>query len=131
MAFKLFGNKASALEARGSDTSTIIDTGAAMAAPKARPQPKANSSAPKPRTIAERMRNLGLLFGALAVTTVGLALYQGQQTANGTLHVTASSELQMLSQQIAKSAQLAVRGNASAFNELDGSRAASSNCCRH
>lgn len=122
MAFKLFGNKASALEARGSDTSTIIDTGAAMAAAKARPQPKANSSAPKPRTIAERMRNLGLLFGALAVTTVGLALYQGQQTANGTLHVTASSELQMLSQQIAKSAQLAVRGNASAFNELDGSR---------
>lgn len=122
MAFKLFGNKAAALETPGSDTSTIIDTGAAVAAAKAKAKPKADSAPAASRTIAERLRNLGMLFGALAITTVGLALYQGQQTANGTLHVTASSELQMLSQQIAKSAQLAVRGNANAFNELDGSR---------
>ena len=122
MAFKLFGNKAAALETPGSDTSTIIDTGAAVAAAKAKAKPKADSAHAASRTIAERLRNLGMLFGALAITTVGLALYQGQQTANGTLHVTASSELQMLSQQIAKSAQLAVRGNANAFNELDGSR---------
>ncbi|OYD54791.1 chemotaxis protein [Thauera propionica] len=122
MAFKLFGNKAAALETPGSDTSTIIDTGAAVAAAKAKAKPKADSAPAASLTIAERLRNLGMLFGALAITTVGLALYQGQQTANGTLHVTASSELQMLSQQIAKSAQLAVRGNANAFNELDGSR---------
>ena len=57
MAFKLFGNKAAALETPGSDTSTIIDTGAAVAAAKAKAKPKADSAPAASRTIAERLRN--------------------------------------------------------------------------
>ena len=71
------------------------------------------------RPIADRLRTLGIVFGALALTTAGLVFYQARESANATLHVAAAGEMQMLSQQIAKSAQLALRGESAAFDELE------------
>ena len=71
------------------------------------------------RPIAHRLRTLGIMFGALALTTAGLVFYQARESANATVHVAAVGEMQMLSQQIAKSAQLALRGESAAFDELE------------
>ncbi|AWI76073.1 chemotaxis protein [Parazoarcus communis] len=70
------------------------------------------------RPVSSRIRSLGFVFGALVVATVGLVIYQNQQTGNATRQVAAAGEMQTLSQQIAKSAQLALQGNAAAFAEL-------------
>ena len=91
---------------------TILETGA----------PDSSGSvaetAPKQRGLAERMKTMGLLFGLLIVVVIALLVYQGRQTANATLYISAAGELQMLSQQIAKAGQLAIQGDSAAFSEL-------------
>jgi twitching motility protein PilJ len=94
---------------------TLLDLGSA--APPAASPPTAAL-----RPVADRLRRLGVAFGALALLTTGLVVYQGRESANATAHVAAVGEMQMLSQQIAKSAQLALRGDAAAFAELEGGR---------
>jgi twitching motility protein PilJ len=74
------------------------------------------------RIVNDRMKTLGILFGVISSIAIGLLVYQGRQSGYGTLYVYAAGEMRTLSQQIAKSAQLAVRGDPSALAELRGSR---------
>lgn len=60
------------------------------------------------RPVSERMRGSFLLFGLLIIATIVLLALESRQSMNATLHVAASGELQMLSQQIAKAGQRAV-----------------------
>jgi len=70
------------------------------------------------RPVAERLRNLGALFAVLVLLTAGLLVYQGRQAGHATTYVASAGEMKMLSQQIAKAAQLALQGNTQAFAEL-------------
>ncbi|ENO89408.1 methyl-accepting chemotaxis protein [Thauera linaloolentis] len=110
MALRLFGKKAA-----DNDSATIIETtpihNAALA--------QAGSARP---ATGSGIRTYGILFGIFAAATAGLVAYQQRESASATLQVSASSEMQMLSQQIAKSAQTALRGNNAAFAELGTSR---------
>jgi len=120
MALKLFSKKTSAAQTADSESTTIIETHPARngsSAPTAASRPTT-----QPASASSGLRTYGILFGVLAVATAGLVVFQQRQSANATLHVTASSEMQMLSQQIAKSAQLALRGNNAAFVELNAGR---------
>ncbi len=112
MASQLSGKSANQNNDTESQT-TILDTGTPEAAGG-----KAPRRAPARRSAAERMKTLGLVFGLFVIVTVGLLIYQARQTANTTLYISAAGELQMLSQQIAKAGQLAIQGDADAFNEL-------------
>ncbi len=64
------------------------------------------------------LKSLGVMFALLLVVTVALLVYQNRQSTNATLYVSAAGELQMLSQQIAKSAQLALQGDKPSVDEL-------------
>ena len=120
MALKLFGKNTAPSNVADSDGITILET-----------TPKPGSGAPRTARSDSAsgsgadtggLRNYGILFGMLALATAVLVVFQQRESANATLHVTASSEMQMLSQQIAKSAQLALRGNGPAFVELKSGR---------
>ena len=120
MALKLFGKNTAPSNVADSDGITILET-----------TPKPGSGAPRTARSDSAsgsgadtggLRNYGILFGMLALATAVLVVFQQREAANATLHVTASSEMQMLSQQIAKSAQLALRGNGPAFVELKSGR---------
>ena len=120
MALKLFGKNTAPSNVADSDGITILET-----------TPKPGSGAPRTARSDSAsgsgadtggLRNYGILFAMLALATAVLVVFQQREAANATLHVTASSEMQMLSQQIAKSAQLALRGNGPAFVELKSGR---------
>ncbi|MDY0072088.1 MAG: methyl-accepting chemotaxis protein [Thauera sp.] len=94
---------------------TIIDT--------ASPRPAAAASGNQRSAAGQTgIRMYGVLFGALALLTAAMLVYHQRNTANATLQIAATSEMQMLSQQIAKAAQLAVRGDNAAFGELNRGR---------
>ena len=102
MALKLFGSKNETTpDVAGTESSTIIDIGTPRSAPAA---------AETEGSLTSRLRRLGIVFAILAATSAGLLVHQGRQAVDATLQVSASSELQTLSQQIAKSAQLAHPG---------------------
>ncbi|MBW7860665.1 MAG: methyl-accepting chemotaxis protein [Rhodocyclaceae bacterium] len=111
MALKLFEQNKAADSEPPTDTTIIESEPPVQAAPQNAP-----STAAKP--VTERMKSLGLLFAVLVVVIAGLLVYQARQAANATLFVAAAGELQMLSQQIAKAAQLSLQGNTSAFAEM-------------
>lgn len=69
-----------------------------------------------------RLTALGLLSGLLVLITIGLLFYQGQQATTATLYIASAGELQTLSQQIAKSGQLAIQGREAGFTELQQAR---------
>ena len=106
MALKFFGKKTAAAD---NDSATIMES------------PPVRKAEPAPAS-ATGMRGYGILFGIFALATAGLVVFQQRESANATLQISASSEIQMLSQRIAKSAQLALRGNNAAFAELGSSR---------
>ncbi len=114
MALKLFASKKA--PAAGVETSTIIET-----SPR-QPAPAAAVAAPA-APVGGRLRAYGLLFAIFATGSAALLVYQLRSSALATLQVSAASELQTLSQQIAKSAQLARHGNAAAVTELKQTRA--------
>lgn len=112
MALKLFASKKAPAIAGSVETSTIIETSPRQPRPTTHTAPASG-----------KLRAFGLLFALLAATSAGLLIYQMRHSAHTTLQVGAASELQTLSQQIAKSAQLARRGNAAAVSELKQTRA--------
>ena len=115
MALTLFASKKTPAVAGGVETSTIIET-----SPR-EPRTAAATAALSPA--GGKLRAFGLLFALFAASSAGLLVYQLRNSAHATLQVSAASELQTLSQQIAKSAQLARRGNAAAVTELKQTRA--------
>lgn len=113
MAFKLsLGNKSASGPDLASDT-TIMEN-------QNDPAPARSSAKKMPmeKQVGTRVRTLGMAFGALVIATIGLVIYQTHQSNNISRQITAAGEMQTLSQQIAKSAQLALQGNAAAFAEL-------------
>nr|MBL8456275.1 type IV pili methyl-accepting chemotaxis transducer N-terminal domain-containing protein [Zoogloeaceae bacterium] len=78
-------------------------------------QPKPSPAAPAQ---GGRIQSLTALFVVLVAVTIGLLAYQARESARATAFVSAAGELQMLSQQIAKAAQLALQGEKIAFDEL-------------
>ncbi len=92
---------------------TIMETNPPEAAPAAQSAARASD-----RPVSEQLKRLGVVFAILVAIAVGLTIHQNRQTANATLYVAAAGEMQMLSQQIAKAAQLSLRGNPEAFAEL-------------
>ena len=67
------------------------------------------------------MLTLGAALG-LIVLAASLVTYSTIQVGNKTEYIGTSTEMQMLSQRIAKGAQQAVQGNVEAFKQLKGSR---------
>ena len=126
MALKLFGKNTAPSNVADSDGTTIIEAtpkrSSSSTAQAATSQAATSGPARGSGADTGGLRNYGILFGILALATAVLVVFQQRESANATLHVTASSEMQMLSQQIAKSAQLALRGNGPAFVELKAGR---------
>ena len=114
MALTLFASKKTPAVAGGVETSTIIETS---------PREPRSAAAVAASPASGKLRAFGLLFALFAASSAGLLVYQLRNSAHATLQVSAASELQTLSQQIAKSAQLARRGNAAAVTELKQTRA--------
>jgi twitching motility protein PilJ len=74
------------------------------------------------RSTAQQLQILGVLFVFLLVID-GITAWVNSQTAtNGTAYTSAAGQMRMLSQSIAKSAQLALQGNTAAFKELKEGR---------
>ncbi|MBL8438086.1 MAG: type IV pili methyl-accepting chemotaxis transducer N-terminal domain-containing protein [Zoogloeaceae bacterium] len=113
-----FGNK-SEPAAPGSDTTIMENTPAAAsrADPLARPK-----IAGKPGGVASQLRLQGTILGIVVLFIAGLLVYQTRSATRATEQVEGAGQLQTLSQQIAKSAQLAIQGNAAAFAELKDAR---------
>lgn len=114
MALTLFASKKTPANAGGVETSTIIETS---------PREPRSAAAVAASPASGKLRAFGLLFALFAASSAGLLVYQLRNSAQATLQVSAASELQTLSQQIAKSAQLARRGDAAAVTELKQTRA--------
>jgi twitching motility protein PilJ len=112
MALKLFDQKKAPENETASDTTIIEDD-----APTLQGDTSPQGGAPG-RPVSERMKSLGALLVLLVAVIIGLLMYQSRQSGNATLYVAAAGELQMLSQQIAKAAQLSLQGNTSAFAEF-------------
>ncbi|ATE62355.1 methyl-accepting chemotaxis protein [Thauera sinica] len=115
MALKFsLGKKKTIDDVSAAESTRILDTAAPGTAP--------GGDAGTARVFPQRMRRLGILFAVLALVTAALAVYQARRSADATSHVAAATEMQMLSQQIAKAAQQALLGNADAFTELQAGR---------
>ncbi len=70
-------------------------------------------------------RQLQILVGALAVSlaiVATLVVIDARQASFGTIYIASVGKIRMLSQRLAKAAQLASRGSAEAFKELRSSR---------
>ncbi len=102
-------------------SSTAEDTRILDTTPLPSATPVAGAAAAT-RAFPQQMRRLGTVFAVLALVTAALAVYQGRRSADATWHVAAATEMQMLSQQVAKAAQQALLGNAGAFAELQAGR---------
>ncbi|MDR0715966.1 MAG: methyl-accepting chemotaxis protein [Azoarcus sp.] len=116
MAFKLFSNNTSAEQEPPSDT-TILES----ADPHVRSltaERIAAASGEQQSSGAGRVRPLAFAFVIFAIVTAALMFYQNLRISNVAQQVALTGELQGLSQQIAKAGQLALQGQADAFDEL-------------
>jgi twitching motility protein PilJ len=116
---------------------------AVKAAPKAAPKPAPNKptparAAPGPTTVIAgpkrgllglgRMRVgtqytvLGLIFAVLFAVATVIVFIDNRQATNGTIYVSTSAQMRMLTQRIAKAAQTGLTGNPDAFKQLQQSR---------
>jgi methyl-accepting chemotaxis protein len=112
MAFKLFSGKKAARE-QPSDT-TIMETNDE---PYSSSSDRFSGGGGETGTTG-RVRTLGILFVALGVITGALMFYQNQRVGHIAQQVSVTADLRAISQQIAKSAQLALQGQRDAFENL-------------
>jgi twitching motility protein PilJ len=117
----------------------------AVAAPKQGPAPKAVAKpsasakvAPGPKTVSEGPKRtlpllggmrvgrqytvLGALFAAVFLAAAVVVVLDNRAATYGTVYVSTSTQMRMLSQRIAKAAQTGLTGNAEAFKQLRASR---------
>ncbi|MCK6392631.1 methyl-accepting chemotaxis protein [Zoogloea sp.] len=115
MAFKLPGLSRDGSKPASTNVDTILESGEV-----------AQTTAPLPflagKSAADQLRILRIPFLIFAALTIGFVLYQIRVSSFGTAYVTAAGQMRTLSQQLAKASQLALQGDAAAFNELKGSR---------
>lgn len=103
---------------RVSENETPSDTTILESEPPRAVKPAVAESAGDTSSAITRIKWLGVLFALLVLLIGGLLVHQDRQTTYRTMYVTAASELQMLSQQIAKAATPALQGEQGAFIEL-------------
>ncbi len=115
MAFKLPGLSRGGSKPASTNVDTILESGDV-----------AQATAPLPflagKSAADQLRLLRIPFLIFAALTIGFVLYQIRVSSFGTAYVTAAGQMRTVSQQLAKASQLALQGDAAAFNELKGSR---------
>jgi twitching motility protein PilJ len=109
------------------------------AAPKAVPKaPGGAKAAPGPSTVSDGSRRsllglggmrvgrqytvLGALFAVVFLTAAVVVVLDNRAATYGTVYVSTSTQMRMLSQRIAKAAQTGLTGNADAFKQLRASR---------
>ncbi|MBL8446249.1 MAG: type IV pili methyl-accepting chemotaxis transducer N-terminal domain-containing protein [Zoogloeaceae bacterium] len=114
----VFGSK-SRPAAPGPDT-TIMESNPAVA-PRT-DSPSRSTSPGKPGGVAAQLRLQGTILGIVVLIIAGLLVYQTRGATRATEQVESAGQLRTLSQQIAKSAQLAIQGNSVAFTELKAAR---------
>jgi methyl-accepting chemotaxis protein len=114
MAFKLFSGKKAARE-QPSDT-TIMEMTEGL--PHLSGGDRFSGGSGRDTATTGRVRTLGIIFLILGVLTGGLMFYQNQRVGQVGQQVFVAAKLQAISQQIAKSAQLALQGQREAFEDL-------------
>jgi twitching motility protein PilJ len=109
------------------------------ATPKAMPKPVGGAKAtPGPTTVSEGSRRtvpllggmrvgrqytiLAALFAAVFLAAAVMVVLDNRAATYGTVYVSTSTQMRMLSQRIAKAAQTGLTGNAEAFKQLRSSR---------
>ncbi len=108
------------------------------AAPKPVPKPAAAAKAPGPTTVSEGAKRampliggmrvgrqytiLGALFAVVFLAAAVVVVLDNRAATYGTVYVSTSTQMRMLSQRIAKAAQTGLTGNAEAFKQLRASR---------
>jgi twitching motility protein PilJ len=102
----------------GASHSTIMDSLQAAAAKGMR----ARLPLIGDRTVTQQLQILGILFGFFLVMAAFFTWIDNRTATHGAAYASAVGQMRMLSQRIAKSAQLALQGNGAAFRELQESR---------
>jgi twitching motility protein PilJ len=75
------------------------------------------------KSLAQRLRSLGLLLALALIASATLVWLDSRSTTQGTAYASAAGQMRMLSQRMAKAAQQALQGNPAFFKELKDSRA--------
>lgn len=70
------------------------------------------------RSVGQQLQSLGTLFVFFLVVTAFVAWMDNRTATHGAAYTSAAGQMRMLSQSIAKSAQLALQGSTAAFREL-------------
>jgi twitching motility protein PilJ len=75
------------------------------------------------KSLAQRLRTLGLLLALTLIASATLVWLDSGATTRGAAYASAAGQMRMLSQRMAKAAQQALQGNPAFFKELKDSRA--------
>ena len=112
-----FGFKlpASATSGQG-DSATMTLSANAPAEKRALPGFLAGQSVP------QQMKILGTIFIVLLLAIAAIVFHDNRESTHNTAYISASGEMRMLSQRLAKASTLALQGNTVAFNQLKESR---------
>ena len=132
MAFTFWKKKGSggARAGLGTDT-TILEDVPGAATLTATPSFSAAAASRKPaaslpliggKPIEHQLRILGVMLAVFIFSAVLLAVRENRLGAQSAAYLSATGHMGMLTQRLAKSAQLALQGNAPAFKELRDSR---------
>src|SRR5512143_3270879 len=123
MAFKLFGKMdfLGRLGAGAGADSTIIETADGTVQPAGRGAP-GRLPVIGAMPLNQQFQILAAAFAIFFIIAAGLAIRENRIGAQGAAYSSAVGQMRMLSQRLAKSAQLSLQGNAAAFKELRESR---------
>ncbi len=114
MPFKFAGSKAAAdADSAAGGPTTIIE-----GAPNAAPRSPAGLPFIGSKPAVQQMQILGILLVFFLVWAAFFVWINNRAATHGTAYVSAAGQMRMLSQRIAKSAQLALQGQSPAFKEL-------------
>jgi twitching motility protein PilJ len=73
-------------------------------------------------SINKQLQILGGTLVLVVIMLAGLIIHDNRESTYGTAYISASGEMRMLSQRLAKASSLALQGNAAAFKQLKDSR---------
>ena len=74
------------------------------------------------QSATQLMKTLGAVFLVLLLLIAALVYHDNRESTYGTAYISASGEMRMLSQRLAKASSLALQGKAAAFTQLKESR---------
>ena len=74
------------------------------------------------QSVPQQMKTLGIIFIVLLLTIAAIVFHDNRESTHNTAYISASGEMRMLSQRLAKASTLALQGNPVAFTQLKESR---------